>query len=74
MAISRAQTGKQIKNHRPPTQLWAQNYAWFLGNISAVFGLDAPDLFVIRLDRTDRGPTRQQGRHPVPQIRRNLRV
>ena len=28
-------TGKQIKNHRPPTQLWAQNYAWFLGNISA---------------------------------------
>ena len=28
-------TGKQIKNHLPPPALWAQNYGWFIGNITA---------------------------------------
>ena len=43
-------------------------------DLVTAFGLDAPDLVVVGLDRANGGPPRQQGRHPVPQIRRNLRV
>jgi hypothetical protein len=28
-------TGKELKNHRPPPALWAQNYEWFIGNITS---------------------------------------
>jgi hypothetical protein len=28
-------TGKPVKNHLPPTELWVQNYQWFIANITA---------------------------------------
>ena len=39
-------TGKPVKNHLPPTELWVQNYQWFIQNISAKAATKVPQFFL----------------------------